>query len=78
MARFKSTCPKWHFGQVEHGNNWGTFWSIFVVEKADFFILHLTTATHQSTTCLQALWERQTYIEKENGDNKMEEAKQPS
>jgi hypothetical protein len=40
--------------------------------------MHLTTATHQSTTCLQALWERQTYIEKENGDNKMEEAKQPN
>jgi hypothetical protein len=26
MARSKLTCPKWHFGQVEHGDNWDVFW----------------------------------------------------
>jgi hypothetical protein len=25
MVKSKSTCPKWHFGQVEHGDNWGIF-----------------------------------------------------
>jgi hypothetical protein len=35
MVGSKLTCPKWHFGQVEHGNKWGTFCSIFL-EKAKF------------------------------------------
>jgi hypothetical protein len=25
----KSTCPKWHFGQVEHGDNWDLFGQCF-------------------------------------------------
>jgi hypothetical protein len=25
------------FGQVEHGDNWGIFWSIFLVKKVVFF-----------------------------------------
>jgi hypothetical protein len=29
--------PKWHVGQVEHGDNWGTFWSNFLVKKITFF-----------------------------------------
>ncbi len=29
--------PKWHVGQVEHGDNWGIFWSNFLVEKITFF-----------------------------------------
>ncbi len=36
MAGSKSICPKWHFGQVEHGNNWGIFWSMFLVGKIEF------------------------------------------
>ncbi len=36
MVGSKSTCPKWHFGQVEHDDNWDTFWSIFPIEKVAF------------------------------------------
>jgi hypothetical protein len=36
MVRYKSTCPKSHFGQVEHGDIWGTFWSIVLVKKTTF------------------------------------------
>jgi len=36
MTGYKLTCPKLHFGQVEHGDIWGSFWSIFLVKKATF------------------------------------------
>jgi len=36
MTGYKLTCPKLHFGQVEHGDIWGSFWSILLVEKATF------------------------------------------
>ncbi len=25
MVGSKSICPKWHFGEVEHGDIWGNF-----------------------------------------------------
>jgi hypothetical protein len=40
MVGSKSTCPKWHFGQLEHGDNWGIFWSIFLVKKPHFLIVN--------------------------------------
>jgi hypothetical protein len=36
MAKSKSTYPTWHFGQLEHGDIWGTFWSILLVKKTMF------------------------------------------
>ncbi len=36
MVGSKSICPKWHFGEVEHGDIWGTFWSILLVKKSMF------------------------------------------
>jgi len=36
MAKSKSTYPTWHFGQVENGDIWGTFGSIFLVKKTMF------------------------------------------
>jgi hypothetical protein len=36
MVGSKLTCPKCHFGQIEHGDNWGIFWSNFLVEKTMF------------------------------------------
>ncbi len=36
MVGSKSTCPKWHFGQVGHGGKktiWGFFFTIFPVKK---------------------------------------------
>jgi len=39
MVGSKLTCLKWFFGQVEHGDNWNTFWSIFRVKKITFFIV---------------------------------------
>jgi len=36
MVRFKLICPKWHFGQVEHGDIWSTFWLILLVKKSMF------------------------------------------
>jgi hypothetical protein len=65
-----------NFGQVEHGNNWGTIWSIFLVEKVEFFIIHLTTAT-PPLVCKPCGNDKHT-LKKENGDNKMEKAKQPN
>jgi hypothetical protein len=40
MVGFRLTsCPKyWHFGQVEHGDIWGTFWSNLLVKKTMFFL----------------------------------------
>ncbi len=38
----KSTCPKWHFGQVGHG---GFFWLKFLVKKSIFFIVKVLIAT---------------------------------
>jgi hypothetical protein len=32
MVRSKSTCPKWHFGQVGHGGK-KTIWGFFYVKK---------------------------------------------
>jgi hypothetical protein len=37
MVGSKLTYPKWHFGQVEHGDNWGIFWSISSIQKTTFF-----------------------------------------
>jgi hypothetical protein len=31
MAGYKSICLESYFGQVEHGDIWGTFWSIYLV-----------------------------------------------
>ncbi len=36
MVGSKSICPKWHFGEVEHGDIWATFWSILLVKKSMF------------------------------------------
>jgi hypothetical protein len=36
MVKSKSICPKWHVGQVEHGDNWGIFYLIFLVKKITF------------------------------------------
>jgi hypothetical protein len=36
MACSKLTCPKWHFGKVEHGDNWDISWSNFLVKKTVF------------------------------------------
>jgi hypothetical protein len=36
MVGFKLICPKWHFGEVEHGDIWGIFWSILLVKKSMF------------------------------------------
>jgi hypothetical protein len=36
MVAYKSICPKLHFGQVEHGDIWGIFWSILLVKKNTF------------------------------------------
>jgi hypothetical protein len=35
MVEFKLiSCPKyWHFGQVEHDDIWGTFWSNLPIKK---------------------------------------------
>jgi hypothetical protein len=37
MVKFKSTCQKWHFGQVEHGDNWDIFYQFFQLENPHFF-----------------------------------------
>jgi hypothetical protein len=31
MVKSKSTCPKWHFGQVGHGEK-KTIWGVFFIE----------------------------------------------
>ncbi len=37
-VRSKSTYPKWQvFGQVEHGDKLGFFWSIYLLEFFSFF-----------------------------------------
>jgi hypothetical protein len=41
MVGSKTTCPKWQFGQVENGDIWGNFWSIFPFKKPCFLILQL-------------------------------------
>jgi len=38
MMGSKSICPKWHFGQVEHGDIWDTFWLIFFSLKNHVFL----------------------------------------
>jgi hypothetical protein len=38
----KSTCPKWHFGQVEHGDNWDFFGQCFQLKKVHFFVANYT------------------------------------
>jgi hypothetical protein len=42
-VRSKSTCLKWHFGQVGHGGKktiWGVFWTKIPSKKSqDFFIV---------------------------------------
>jgi len=36
MVGSKLICPKWHFGEIEHGDIWATFWSILLVKKSMF------------------------------------------
>jgi len=40
MVESKSTCPKWHFGQVGHGGKkpyGGFFWPTFSTKKVEIF-----------------------------------------
>jgi hypothetical protein len=79
MVGSKLTCPKLHFGQVEHGNNWGAFWSIFLVKKVKFSYNALNNhhpPMHRMFASL--VGNDKHYIEEENEDNKMEEGKQPN
>ncbi len=39
MVGSKLIYLKWFFGQLEHDDNWSTFWSIFFVEKIMFLIV---------------------------------------
>jgi hypothetical protein len=56
MAGYKSTCPKSHFGQVEHGDIWGTFLSILLFLKATFSYSEMKRIFLNHQNCLLHEW----------------------